>query len=181
LFDYGFANFESKVLLSGAAYTEPVTVTELYNEKTVERGEITVAPIEDISYVLPKGTDISSTTVEMNVPETIEAPVTAGQVVGSMKVFLNGEYLKTVDLVTQDTVDLLTAAEKEDLDDAAFFGLIKKIGIGIGILLLLLILLICITRTIGYIQYQKRKKRRMERRRRERLHQERQKREMHME
>lgn len=164
LFDYGFANFESVTLLSGAEYTSPVTVTEVYNKKTVERGTINVAPVGAISHVLPKGTDISSVTTEMNVPQTIEAPVAVGQVVGTMKVMLNGELIKTVDLVAQDAIDLLTDAEKQEIDDSSFAGIMKKVGIGIGILLLIFIIILCITRFIGYQNY---KKRRARRRRRE--------------
>lgn len=156
LFDYGFANYESKVLFSDAEYTETVTVTEEYNNKTIERGTITVSPVGTVSHVLPKGTDISSVTIEMDVPQTIEAPVTAGQTIGSMKVLLDGNYLKTVDLVTQDSVALMTDAEKQEIDDSSFAGIMKKVGIGAAILLLLFLIVFCITRFIGYQNYKKR-------------------------
>jgi hypothetical protein len=163
LFDYGFANYEAVTLLSGAEYTTPITVTEEYNGKIIERGTITVAPVGTVKHVVPKGTAVSSTTTEMDVPQTIEAPVKAGQKVGTMKVMLNGKLVKTVDLVAQDSIDVLTDAEKEEIDTSSFTGILKKIGIAVGILLLAFIILLCITRYIGYIQHKKRKERRRRR------------------
>ena len=163
LFDYGFANYESKTLLSDAEYTSHITVTEVYNEKIIERGTITAAPAGEITHVVPKGTDISTATVEMHVPQTIEAPVAAGQKVGTMDILLNGKLLKTVDLVSQDSVDLLTDAEKEEIDASSLTGILKKIGLGILILLLIFIIILCITRFIGYQKYKKRQERRRRR------------------
>lgn len=164
LFDYGFTHYESVKILSAADHTATVKVMETYNEKAVERGTITVAPAEDVYHTLPKGTDISDITVEKDLPESIEAPVKAGQTVGTLNISLHGEVLKTVDLVSQDTIDGLTDAEKEELDASSMTGILKKIGIGAAIVILVLILLICITRTIGYLQYKKRRKNRRRRR-----------------
>ena len=158
LFDYGFTHYESVKILSAADHTATVKVMETYNEKAVERGTITVAPAEDVYHTLPKGTDISDITVEKDLPESIEAPVKAGQTVGTLNISLHGEVLKTVDLVSQDTIDGLTDAEKEELDASSMTGILKKVGIGAAIVILVLILLICITRTIGYLQYKKRRK-----------------------
>ncbi|MBR6542777.1 MAG: D-alanyl-D-alanine carboxypeptidase, partial [Anaerotignum sp.] len=160
LFDYGFANYESKVILSDVEYTSTVTVTEVYKNKTIERGTVTIVPVGEIRHTVPKGTDISAVTTEMEIPETIEAPVKAGQKIGSMKVMLNGEVIRTVDLFAENSIDVLTDAEKQEIDDHSFGGIMKKIGIGIGILLLLFIIVLCITRYIGYQNYKKRKARR---------------------
>ena len=164
LFDYGFTHYESVKILSAADHTATVKVMETYNEKAVERGTITVAPAEDVYHTLPKGTDISDITVEKDLPESIEAPVKAGQTVGTLNISLHGEILKTVDLVSQDAIDGLTDAEKEELDASSMTGILKKVGIGAAIVILVLILLICITRTIGYLQYKKRRKNRRRRR-----------------
>lgn len=164
LFDYGFTHYESVKILSAADHTATVKVMETYNEKAVERGTITVAPAEDVYHTLPKGTDISDITVEKDLPESIEAPVKAGQTVGTLNISLHGEVSKTVDLVSQDTIDGLTDAEKEELDASSMTGILKKVGIGAAIVILVLILLICITRTIGYLQYKKRRKNRRRRR-----------------
>ena len=156
MFDYGFDNYESKVILSGATYDSKIMVTEKYKDKIIERGTITVAPVGEIRHTVPKGTDISAVATEMDVPETIEAPVKAGQKVGTMKVLLNGKVIKTVDLVAQNSIDILTDAEKQEIDDSSFTGILKKVGIGIGILLIIFIIILCITRYIGYQNHKKR-------------------------
>ena len=163
MFDYGFDNYESKVLLSGATYDSKIMVTEKYKDKVIERGTITVAPVGEIRHTVPKGTDISAVATEMDVPETIEAPVKAGQKVGTMKVLLNGEVIKTVDLVAQNSIDILTDAEKQEIDDSSFTGILKKVGIGIGILLIIFIIILCITRYIGYQNHKKRQARKRRR------------------
>lgn len=165
LFDYGFANYESVKLLSAADHTATIKVTETYKEKPVELGTITASPAEDVYYVLPKGTDTSQVKVETDCPETVEAPVTEGQAVGTLKVTLNGETIKTVDLLAQKAMDVMTDAQKAELDQSSFSGVLKKIGIGVGILLLAFLLLFCVTRVIGYIQYKKRRQRRRRNRR----------------
>ena len=156
MFDYGFDNYESKVILSGATYDSEIMVTEKYKDKVIERGTITVAPVGEIRHTVPKGTDISAVATEMDVPETIEAPVKEGQKVGTMKVLLNGKVIKTVDLVAQNGIDVLTDAEKKEIDDSSFTGIMKKVGIGIGILLIIFIIILCITRYIGYQNHKKR-------------------------
>lgn len=159
LFDYGFTNFESVKLASAAEHTGTVMVTEEYKNKVIERGTITVAPAEDVYHTLPKGTDLSSVSAEMNLPETVTAPVETGQAVGTLVIRLNGEVLKTTDLIAKDSIPLLTDAEKQEIDDHSFIGIMKKVGIGLGILLLVFIIILCITRFIGYQNYKKRKER----------------------
>ena len=163
LFDYGFENYESVKLLTASEHTASVKVTETYKDKPVDRGTITISPAVDVYHSLLKGTDPSAVTVETDIPESIEAPIAVGQVVGTLKVSLNGKLLKTVDLVAQDAIDVLTDAEKEEIDASSLTGILKKIGIGIGILLLLFIVILCITRFIGYQNYKKRRERRRRR------------------
>lgn len=163
LFDYGFKNYESVKLLSAAEHTTTVKVTETYNNKPVELGTITVAPAEDVYHTLPKGTDVSQIKVETNCPETIEAPVTEGQAVGTLKVTLGGETIKTVELKAQNAVGKMTDEQKAELDKSSVSGILKKVGIGVGVVILAFLILICITRTVGHYQ---RKKRRQQRRRR---------------
>ncbi len=165
LFDYGFENYESVKLLSAEDHTATVTVTETYKDKPIELGKITVAPAEDVYHTLPKGTDVSQIKVETDCPETVEAPVAEGQTIGTLKVTLNGETLKTVDLVSQNAVEKMTDAQKEELDKSSVSGILKKVGIGVGILIVAFLILFCITRTIGHYQ---RKKRRQQRRRNQR-------------
>ena len=163
LFEYGFENFSSVKLISAAEHTIELPATELYKEKPVARGSITATPISDVYRTLPKGTDISGLTIETELPETVEAPVSTGQPVGTMNLLLDGESLATVAVTSQSNIAPLTDAEKYELDSSSPLGILKRIGFGIGILLLTFVILLCITRTIGYVRYKKRKRRRRQR------------------
>lgn len=169
LFDYGFETYESVKLLSAADHTTTVKVTETYNDKPVELGTITAAPAENVYHTLPKGTDTSQIKVETDCPETIEAPVKEGQTVGTLKISLGGKTIKTVDLKAQNAVDVMTDAQKAELDKSSVSGILKKIGIGIGVVILAFLILICITRTIGHYQRKKRRQQHRRQRRRNRF------------
>lgn len=169
LFDYGFETYESVKLLSAADHTTTVKVTETYNDKPVELGTITAAPTEDVYHTLPKGTDTSQIKVETDCPETIEAPVKEGQTVGTLKISMGGKTIKTVELKAQNAVDVMTDAQKAELDKSSVSGILKKIGIGIGVVILAFLILICITRTIGHYQRKKRRQQHRRQRRRNRF------------
>lgn len=169
LFDYGFETYESVKLLSAADHTTTVKVTETYNDKPVELGTITAAPAENVYHTLPKGTDTSQIKVETDCPETIEAPVKEGQTVGTLKISLGGKTIKTVELKAQNAVDVMTDAQKAELDKSSVSGILKKIGIGIGVVILAFLILICITRTIGHYQRKKRRQQHRRQRRRNRF------------
>ncbi|MBQ9090669.1 MAG: hypothetical protein IJY52_00155 [Anaerotignum sp.] len=163
LFDYGFEHYESVKLFTASEYTATLPVTESYKDKPVDRGTVTIAPTADVYHTLPKGTDASAVTVEADVPESIQAPVTVGQIVGTLKISLNGDVVKTVDLAAQSTVEVLTDAEKQEIDDSSLAGILKKVGIIAAFLLLLFLVMLCITRFIGYQKYKKRLERRRRR------------------
>ena len=95
LFEYGFENFEIRKLLSASEYVQTVSVTEIYNDKPVVLGTVSAA---------------ASDIVEC--PETIEGPVTRGQVLGSLTVSLDKEVLATAELLAQADVPLLTEEQK---------------------------------------------------------------------
>lgn len=163
LFDYGFANYENKQLLSASAYDTSVLVTETVKDTAVERGSVTVSPAEDVYAVLKKGTDISALELSADCPETITAPVIEGQEIGTLTLSLDGEVLQTVALTAKNAVSAMTAEELAAYEKTTSAYWVKKIGLGFGIFLLCLLVLFCITRTIGYLRYQKRRKRRKHR------------------
>ena len=163
LFDYGFANYESVKIAAADTYTSTVPVTEAYNKKTISLGTVTIAPASDIYYTLPKGADASAVTITTDVPAGIEGAVQEGQALGVLKLSYQDK-TTTVDLVAQNAVAALTAAQKEEIDRSSLPNVLKRIGIGAGIVLLVLCVLLCITRTIGYLSYKKRKHRRKQRR-----------------
>lgn len=165
LFEYGFANFEMVELFPLADFTETVRVTETYKEEDILLDEIGVTPSGSARYPLPIGTDTSLLKISYAYPESIEAPVTEGQIIGTIAIALDGKPLQTIDLTAQKSVARMTDEELAALDQAATQALFKKIGIGCGCVLLAFCIVLAITRTIGYLQYRKRRKMRRRNRR----------------
>ena len=101
LFNYGFANFESKNLLSQ---------NEVAKEIAVNKGKVSTASVyasEDFSVVGKKGED-GGYSVDYNLPSQINAPIKSGDVVGKAIVSKNGEVIKEVDLVMREDVQKLS-------------------------------------------------------------------------
>lgn len=168
LFDYGFANYESVKLLSAADQTQSVQVIEKVGDKAVELEKITAAPAADIYHTLPKGTNVSDLDIKVDCPKTIEAPVKKGQTVGTLTVSLGGETIKTIDLQAQKSVKAMTAEKRAEYEKSPVMEVLKKVGIVLIVLLVLFVIVFCVTRTIGYMQREKRRERRRLRRNAER-------------
>lgn len=165
LFEYGFTHYEMVELFSAAEYTKTVRVTETYREKPILLEEITVTPTGAARYPLPIGTKTDALKIDCTCPESIEAPVTEGQAIGTISVTLDGEALQSIELTAPKAVARMTEEEVAALDKAETQALLKKIGIGFGCAFLVLCIVFCVTRTIGYLQYQKRRELRRKRRR----------------
>ena len=97
LLDYGFANFESFTPTLPQDQLTPVPVSG----GTAETAAL--SPAETQPVVLPKG---KSGAVEVSVsrPETLSAPVKAGQEIGSASFTLNGEEICTLPLLAAEEV-----------------------------------------------------------------------------
>ncbi len=166
LFEYGFTNFQTAKVLSAAEFAKTVDVVEIYKKKTSSLGKITVAPQEDVYQTIAVSKSLSDIQVDVNLPETVYAPVTAGQEVGTLAVKANHEVLATVPLFAQASV-AETPAETRSLQEKEAKIKILKMGglIFLGILLVFTILF-CIGRIARHLKRKKRRKKRAAMRRR---------------
>lgn len=101
LLDYGFANF---------AVAKPVPPKEeLYEIPVLHGVSEFVTPVfeEPETYLLPKGQE---TLIEQKVtlPEKLEAPVEAGQVIGKVSVFLNGGEIGGYNIIAKEAVEKMS-------------------------------------------------------------------------
>jgi D-alanyl-D-alanine carboxypeptidase (penicillin-binding protein 5/6) len=101
LLDYGFANYRA---------IEPPPIRGQLAPLPVLRG---VEPYVDVTYdppgvfVIEKGTE-DAMTQEITLPENVEAPVEAGQVLGQAEVLLSGEAIGSYPLKAAANVERLT-------------------------------------------------------------------------
>lgn len=108
LFEYGFENF---------AYVQVVTTLEMAGSVPVAlsagRDTVVVHPAEDFYALLPDPYDKTAITTDFVLnggATTLEAPLEAEQVVGTLSVYYNGSVLGTVDLSTTTAVARSTIA-----------------------------------------------------------------------
>ncbi|WP_352401097.1 D-alanyl-D-alanine carboxypeptidase family protein [Anaerotignum sp.] len=168
LFEYGFANYQTAKVLSAQDFAKSVEVVETYKNKTSSLGNIIVSPVEDVYKTISTNANLANITIDVNYPETISAPVSAGQEVGTLTVKSGQKTISTIPLVAQTSMietpqEARIAQEKETRMKLVKMGGIVLLGIVLASLILL-----CITRTVGYYKRKKRRKQRALRRKRQR-------------
>ena len=102
LLDYGFNNFEYKSLINK---------NDLIKEISIDKGiENTVNAIaENDSGILIKKGQNKDVVQTVQLPDNINAPVSAGQVLGNITYSLNGTEISKVNIVAEKSVDKNTA------------------------------------------------------------------------
>lgn len=95
-----------KNLTLESAVTDTVPVSEINVKYAAKRDTLILYPGDDI-YTLVNVNNTEEPTVEYipNVPEYIEAPITAGDAIGEAEVIYNGENIGTIPLVSKETIE----------------------------------------------------------------------------
>lgn len=101
LFNYGFANFENKSLLDSSTPCKKMPVNKGKKES------VDIFSSEDYSVVTKKG-DKSSYEVSYELPEKISAPRKAGEEVGKAIISKDGQVVKEISLVVNETLEKLS-------------------------------------------------------------------------
>lgn len=98
LLDYGFSNYSYKSFGSQGEVVKSVTVTK--GVSTEVKAVYETSP----SFLIKKGNE-SGITYELNLNDSVQAPITQGQQLGTIKYLLNGKELGTVSLVSESSVN----------------------------------------------------------------------------
>lgn len=107
LFNYGFANFENRVLLDTAT-----SITNL----PVNKGKcdnVEIFPAENYSTVTRKG-QTSDYEVTYDTPNKINAPLKSGQKIGKATISKNGQLIGEIDLIVKIDIDKLSFTDYID-------------------------------------------------------------------
>ena len=117
IYNWAFDNIELTKITNT---TDVITVVDVnYNSKV---DHVRLLPAEELSALVPVGTQSASLIVrpiESETPESINAPVKKGQVVGKAEVLYGDAVVATVDLVAGEDIDLNIFL--------LIFGVIKKL------------------------------------------------------
>ena len=123
LYDWAFDEFEYTLVIG-----ENEQIMQVDVDKGKEADKVGLIATEDFYTLLPKSLDKS--TIQRILPEVdrLEAPITRGELIGKMKLNLNGELLAKVSLVTEKDIELdMEAYYKEKLHDIVSTGTFKGI------------------------------------------------------
>ncbi|MDR2295402.1 MAG: D-alanyl-D-alanine carboxypeptidase [Clostridiales Family XIII bacterium] len=153
LLEYGFDNYKS---------VQAVLADSPQGELRVRNGAVKTAAIQtrtDAWVTIPAGVSPSLLTTEPQLPERIAAPVAVGQVVGSLRILLDGEELGVVDLTAAEAVPEGGPLSRIGIEDRVA-GLIRNIVLAALCLSILLL--------FAYVALKRRQIRRRRRRRAER-------------
>lgn len=101
LLDYGFNNYSYKSFGNQGDVVKSVAVTKGLSE------EINVIYENSPSFLIKKGEE-SGITYEMNLIDSVQAPVTQGQLLGTIKYSLNGSEIGSVNLVSETSCEKIS-------------------------------------------------------------------------
>ncbi|MBQ4557971.1 MAG: D-alanyl-D-alanine carboxypeptidase [Clostridia bacterium] len=104
LYDYGFANFENKVVLREEDYLENIQTNHAKTDF------VNIGITKDLCYLHDK-TSEEDIEVVYNLPQMISAPMKKGEVVGSIAIMQGADIVDRVDVI------LLEDIEKQDFSD----------------------------------------------------------------
>lgn len=155
LLDWGFTNFSAATLLSSETYLQEVPVKNSFETK-----HVVLQPTESVKTLVPGAYDKEMLELRLHLDkETPSAPISAGDVLGTVTVIYNGQDFGTVDM-----------AAVSDVSYSPFLAFVSGVNAVLGnlfvrILLLAALVLIVVGVTRRYLseQHQLRKQARLER------------------
>ena len=144
LLEWAFANFHHTVLLSqdmqDAWKQVDVTLSD-------EADFVLVQPVGEIAATMPSDYDPTLVKLDYDLPESVEAPVEAGQILGTVTFSYQGTVYGTLDMAAMDSVERSVIQHTiQQVESYWSQWWVKAIVIGGGLLILLMILVIVIVR-----------------------------------
>ncbi len=154
LYTWAFNNYAVRTVMKTSTPQGEVKV-----ELAKDKDTIPVYPAEDVTYLMHGDIDTSSIQRVLTLPDSIDAPVAEGQVLGTMEVKLDDVTIATVDLVAGETLERSSWLE--------FLRKVKGFFSSVWFKLAIVVVLLLIAAYIVFaILYNNRKRRRRKAKRR---------------
>lgn len=150
LLEYGFNHFSTKTVLDEI---EPIGTVSVSLCK--EQDYITVLPAQSITATLPNDVDPASFERTVTLPETLQAPIEKGQVLGTISISHEGRDFGTVELVAATSLErsqLLYVLDR--ISWALSFLWVKLL-----LLVLVLLILVAVLRRVAFGPRRKKRRR----------------------
>ncbi len=115
LFEWGFSNFASKTLVQSDLTIATVGVT-----LSTETDKLSVKTAEGLTAVVPIDLDVDELDLDYDLPDSVPAPIHAGEKMGSVRVSYEGVEYGEVDLVALNDVSMSNVLYYKDKLDHFF-------------------------------------------------------------
>ena len=101
IYDWLFSNAAIKNIIN-----PDTVITEIKLKYSGMRDSIVLYPCGELSAVIRKNSDVAPVVrYDVEIPESVEAPVSAGQVIGSAKVYADNIFAGEVELISREDVE----------------------------------------------------------------------------
>ncbi len=151
LFEWGFENFESQELIA-----EGETVEQIEVRLSTEEDQLVLVTADSVSGTVPTDIDLADVERTIDVPDSVDAPITAGQKIGTMRVSYNGVDYGSVDLVALSDVSRSDVLYYADMIENFFQSNLFKV------LVVVIIVLFIVYFSLIIFRSRRRKKRRQQ-------------------
>jgi D-alanyl-D-alanine carboxypeptidase (penicillin-binding protein 5/6) len=141
LLEWAFDSFERITLMDENLVLREVPVT------LADSDHVLVKPVGSVEKTMPVDYDPNKAEIIVDLPESVEAPVQANTVMGTVTLVYEGEELGTLDLVTQNDVPRSeTKYYMKLVEETITTWWFKAIVVGVVLFILVLIILIVVLR-----------------------------------
>lgn len=124
LFEWGFANFTSKTLLQPDLTIATVDVT-----LSTETDKLSVKTAEGLTAVVPIDLEVDQLKMVYDLPETVKAPISAGEKMGTVTVSYDGATYGVIDLVALNDVSMSNVLYYKDKLDHFFQSTVFRVAV----------------------------------------------------
>jgi D-alanyl-D-alanine carboxypeptidase (penicillin-binding protein 5/6) len=153
LFRYGFLKFYSVQVAQRGEFVSQVAVT-----MGKDSDYVLLTTANDVSINLVANMTADDFTRELVIPDSVQAPISAGDVVGQMQFSYNGEVYATVDLVAMTDVDLSLTEQTKSLIFSFFHHPLVRAVILLIVLLVVVLMALVIHNLVARRRYRKQRK-----------------------
>ena len=112
----------------GAALDTTQPISELPVRYATEADSVMLYPVDDMMTLLPREGGAAVTEQTFNLPDSLAAPITQGDVVGTVTISIEGEEVGTVDLIAGSTIArnqvLYTLARVGEFFNSTYFKVV---------------------------------------------------------
>ena len=139
LYQWAFDNLEIKTILSDSESVANVPVTLAWNQD-----KLLLVPEKSYSTILPVDVEESSIILTPSLPESVEAPVKKGQVIGTAVLSYADQQLTTINLVAAESIERSEVLHSVDIAKGIFSSTWFLIIVFIIILLLIIYIILAL-------------------------------------